>query len=565
MGGTLTPYLYFYYFLSLFFNKSTCGKIYLVKTIDSQSNRTQNIEESGTDYSHGEPHFPGAKKVAEGDNVSLKCESPNKFVNCKFEDPTGKVHSIGTKRTPRRYGDNKRIDCLCQRENYDATKVCGVFIRNAKKEDTGVWSCITEFNKDGSIVAHTVPKYLQVGDDLNKGLNKPTKKSTSIHKKTTIIPRRTTIIPRRTTIISGRTTIIPRGTTIIQRRTTIIPRRTPFITRRTTSIPRTTQRSVQVLPTKRRSPVTQVSSNCDCGRSAVNALEQQISQGESNKVIILKSESTEGNETLSGEISGGYYAEPKQYPWTVRLVGGCPGTVCGGALVSPRTVLTAHHCTVPIGATSTCDHSDGRRIAVLGTNIINIYELFNNPAKYYTIPVVDVRAPPNAKLRYGNFASHDFAMLILKYPAKYDEFVRPICLPNLNANYGNRFAKAAGWGRTEAPSGSQHQSPRLKAVQLKVNPKMFRHRLMFGTFLVKEQNVYQDPCSGDSGGSLMYQKETTGRFVLIGTVFGQGFNCKTGGVGRFEGTTDGIWNKVSAHMQWIERNMNQLGELVCKQ
>merc|ERR1712142_793715 len=276
MGGTLTPYLYFYYFLSLFFNKSTCGKIYLVKTIDSQSNRTQNIEESGTDYSHGEPHFPGAKKVAEGDNVSLKCESPNKFVNCKFEDPTGKVHSIGTKRTPRRYGDNKRIDCLCQRENYDATKVCGVFIRNAKKEDTGVWSCITEFNKDGSIVAHTVPKYLQVGDDLNKelqwswsidhftistGLNKPTKKSTSIHRRTTIIPRTTTIIPRRTTIIprrttiiprrttiiprrtpfiTRRTTIIPRGTTIIQRRTTIIPRRTPFITRRTTSIPRTT-------------------------------------------------------------------------------------------------------------------------------------------------------------------------------------------------------------------------------------------------------------------------------------------------------------------------------------
>merc|ERR1719481_2111447 len=173
-------------------------------------------------------------------------------------------------------------------------------------------------------------------------------------------------------------------TTSIPRITTSIPRSSTSIPRTTTSIPRTT-RSVQVT-TRRRSPVTQVSNNCDCGRSVVNALEQQISESESHKVIIIKSESTLANETLSGEISGGYYAEPKQYPWTVRLVGGCPGTVCGGALVSPRIVLTAHHCTVPIGATSTCDHSDGRRIAVLGTNIINTSELFTNPAKYYTIP-----------------------------------------------------------------------------------------------------------------------------------------------------------------------------------
>ena len=63
----------------------------------------------------------------------------------------------------------------------------------------------------------------------------------------------------------------------------------------------------------------------------------------------------------------------------------------------------------------------------------------------------------------------------------------------------------------------------------------------------------------------MYQSKYTGRWVLIGTVYGQGYNCGNERVQRFDGQKDGIWNKVSAHMRWIERKMNQLGGKVCKQ
>ena len=62
----------------------------------------------------------------------------------------------------------------------------------------------------------------------------------------------------------------------------------------------------------------------------------------------------------------------------------------------------------------------------------------------------------------------------------------------------------------------------------------------------------------------MIRNSRTDRFVLIGTVFGQGFNCKTDFVGTFEGQKDGIWNKVSAHMEWIEDNMKQMGQKICK-
>ena len=60
------------------------------------------------------------------------------------------------------------------------------------------------------------------------------------------------------------------------------------------------------------------------------------------------------------------------------------------------------------------------------------------------IAVVDVKVPPNAGLTRGNHKSHDFAMLILEKPAVYSKQVRPICLPPPHAEYGGKFAAAAG-------------------------------------------------------------------------------------------------------------------------
>ena len=186
----------------------------------------------------------------------------------------------------------------------------------------------------------------------------------------------------------------------------------------------------------------------------------------------------------------------------MRLLEGCAGGNCGGALVSPKIVLTAFHCTVPIGdrwSTKPCDHSDGKRMAIVGATTINMYDVQWHPSKYNMIPVVEARNPPNAPLIYGNLESHDFAMLVLKYPAKYDDYVRPICLPHPGAEYGNERAVAAGWGRTDIPSVSEKQSPKLKGVHLTVNSKQYEHRYMFGTLTVKKDNKWQDPCSGDSG------------------------------------------------------------------
>jgi len=262
------------------------------------------------------------------------------------------------------------------------------------------------------------------------------------------------------------------------------------------------------------------------------------------------------------EISGGRHAPPNAFPWIVRLVGGCPRGLCAGTLVSPRVVLSAYHCTVAIGSPSNqpCDHSDGKRLAVLGRHVFE-YHLIDT---YETIPVIQVSAPPHAPLVTHDDRTHDFALLLLQYPARYHSRVSPICLPQPNAEYGGLGAIALGWGRFAKPSVSKMQSPVLRMVQLTVSPKRYRHTKIFGTKLSMKEGLYQDPCSGDSGGPLMYYDEPSGRYVLIGTVQGGGYDCRQDSVGWFEGSDNGVWNKVSAHMQWIQGTMERLGERVCK-
>jgi len=257
-------------------------------------------------------------------------------------------------------------------------------------------------------------------------------------------------------------------------------------------------------------------------------------------------------------IIGGREAVPHEFPWIVRITGGCAGGVCGGSLVSPRVVLSAYHCAVSVQGTSTvaCDHSDGQRVAILGRHSIHQMD-------HVTIPIIKAHYPDNAWLRDGDYDSHDIVLYQLAKPAEYSNKVSPICLPEPGAEFGGQKAIAAGWGRTNKPSISVSQSPVLKAVELTVSDKKFQNKFVLGTKLEKRDGLYQDPCSGDSGGPLMYYNTTASKYVLIGTVNGNGYDCRTDGTGYFEDSTDGIWNKVSAHMKWIKDTMGTLGETVC--
>ena len=135
-------------------------------------------------------------------------------------------------------------------------------------------------------------------------------------------------------------------------------------------------------------------------------------------------------------------------------MGGCGG-VCGGALVSPSVVLTAFHCTTYANSNRFCDfRKKTKKYAIIGGTKIDYSKL----QKYKTIQVIRVkeaRTPDNAGLNLRDYDSHDFALMILEKPARYTDRVRTICLPHPNAEYGGKWATAAGWGRTDIPSVSK--------------------------------------------------------------------------------------------------------------
>jgi len=267
-------------------------------------------------------------------------------------------------------------------------------------------------------------------------------------------------------------------------------------------------------------------------------------------------------------IIGGEEAKPHQFPWVVGITGGCNGD-CGGALISPRLVLSAFHCaTANNNDTEACDHSDEKRVAVLGQHLFDRERIDS----YYTIPIIEVRYPPYAGLLHdiNDLKRHDVVIMVLKTAATFSQKVRPICLPREGREYGGRSAIAVGWGKT----GRWHNSDVLKRVDLIVSRKRYKHEKILGTVLHKDFDgstlMYQDPCAADSGGPLMYFNKARRSYEIIGTLVGGGYSCggpsfrDRPGVHYFEGSQNGIWNKISSWIGWIKVEMNRYQEEQCK-
>lgn len=248
-------------------------------------------------------------------------------------------------------------------------------------------------------------------------------------------------------------------------------------------------------------------------------------------------------------IFGGEKVDGNPYPWIARIYGGCAG-YCAGTLITKRHLLTAYHCTYDIEKSRTklpCDHSDEKRVAVFGRNKFNRWNL----ASYYNIPITKVLYPRGAPIRLNVISSHDFAMVVLKYDVSFSKHVRPICLPKKGDWFYGKMGITAGWGRYTTDK-SKSQSPFLRKAKLRISNKRYNLYKMFGTKLETA-----DPCSGDSGGPLMYRDKISGRYVIIGTVFGGGFNCRKNEIMTIDGSTNGVWNMVSYHADWIKRQIRK--------
>jgi len=273
------------------------------------------------------------------------------------------------------------------------------------------------------------------------------------------------------------------------------------------------------------------------------------------------------NRKTGNRIIGGDETFPYQYPWMVRIDDGCSGGTCTGSLISDRHILTAFHCMAPKHATGygsePCDHSKKDRIAYIGGHYIssrrNPWTGVRQNDAIYSVPLTKMAYPPNPKVELNVAESHDIAIYILETPVKFSKRVQPICLPKIGVGpREDDRVVAAGWG--DYRIGKNHlNSNVLRDVEIKLGKNLAALPKFFTTkFEKNSKGVPKDPCSGDSGGPLMW-KNNDEKMTVIGTVFGGGFNCDTNSF-----TSDQIWSNVTSHLNWIMRTIrSDEGTKIC--
>ena len=152
----------------------------------------------------------------------------------------------------------------------------------------------------------------------------------------------------------------------------------------------------------------------------------------------------------SDYIIGGRKAVPNEFPWMVRISGGCAAAYCAGSLISPRGLLSSYHCTYHSKTKNRnvpCNHSDEKRRAYIGRHRF----VKKESKSYYSIPIIDVLYPEpgNQVFSFTEDRSHDLALMILKTPVTFSKTVCPICLQQRDQQFPGVQAISAGWGSDE--------------------------------------------------------------------------------------------------------------------
>jgi len=237
--------------------------------------------------------------------------------------------------------------------------------------------------------------------------------------------------------------------------------------------------------------------------------------------------------TPTSKILGGSETFPNQYPWMVRLLSGC-----GGSLISDRHVLTAYHCV----------YKGKVKLAINDVVKVSVHNQYNS-SDYETVPVKDIVFPPKPYLSWQRPGVHDIAIIILARSVNFDDTKHPVCLPGANTGQlgtGLEPLRALGWGNT----GQGLQSPTLKQLDMTV-AQTYSYNNNRNYFETGRLETGEKNCDGDSGGPLVHQDAATKRWTIMGTahavyVNGQGEVCVSD-AGRV------IWNKVQAHIAWINK------------
>jgi len=247
-----------------------------------------------------------------------------------------------------------------------------------------------------------------------------------------------------------------------------------------------------------------------------------------------------GDMTRTGRIVGGAIVTPGAHPYQAGLLmafGGGTG-LCGGSLVTARTILTAAHC--PIGSSSTQ--------VILGAHTLQATE-----ASQVRRTVTNTGS--NYRL-HGSYnpsnLNNDIAMLIMPTPAiGMTARIQISALPPAgnSETFAGVTATVSGWGRIS--DGSSATSAQLRSttntvITNAVCAQTYGTSVVVGSTICITTAGGRGTCNGDSGGPLTITRAATGKWQVGVVSFGAAAGCQAGFPAGFA--------RVTSFRPWIVGN-----------
>ncbi|KAG9493928.1 hypothetical protein GDO78_001672 [Eleutherodactylus coqui] len=246
-------------------------------------------------------------------------------------------------------------------------------------------------------------------------------------------------------------------------------------------------------------------------------------------------------------ISRGSTAQRGISPWIAMLSRASNNMpFCGGTLIGDRWIVTAAHCLH--------DELDEENVVLTQAHLLSPSSFNIILGKHRTSKIDDTEQVLQAKNlilhpEYNRSTfQNDVALLELSYKASLNDYVMPVCLPQIEV-LPDDFVVVSGWGKQflkrlpealmeiEIPVVAYNV---CEASYLKIGKVLTEDMICAG---FKEGGL--DACSGDSGGPMVTFSQQTNSWYLAGTV--------SWGVGCGESNRYGVYSSVHKNVDWIKK------------
>ncbi|KMY98555.1 uncharacterized protein LOC6737381 isoform X3 [Drosophila simulans] len=303
-------------------------------------------------------------------------------------------------------------------------------------------------------------------------------------------------------------------------------------------------------PRSQRYSQTQIKGGRSLGRETSPKTYSQIGLWErSSKAVhtprrcgIFKDDLTDEYAHREERVVRGNVAQRGRHPWqaTIRTRGrgGISSHWCGAVVISKRHLLTAAHCLYgsPKGAYFV-------RVGDHYANIAESSEVDSFIENWYL----------HENFRKGTHMNNDIALVVLKTPLKFSDYVQPICLPDKNAELvEDRKCTISGWGSIK--SGVSTPAQVLGSAELPIladhvckQSNVYGSAMSEGMFCAGSMDESVDACEGDSGGPLVCSDDDGE--TLYGLIsWGQHCGFKN---------RPGVYVRVNHYIDWIYEKINE--------